>query len=202
MSGRSPAPFRVVLIGDPSVGKTSILTALIGDQFNPFEQNTITANWHLHIEEVNSERVELQIWDTAGQECYRSIGPLYYRLAVAGIVVFDVTSLTSFANVRSWVTAFHEAAGTNVSVFLVGNKIDLVDQRLVQFDDASQFANEQKHTSFETSARSCIGIHELFQAVAEKVARKEIVTSGIPALNREEEKNRWMLLNFGVTWKQ
>jgi small GTP-binding protein len=162
-------PLRVVLLGDSSVGKTSIVARLFADQFNPSETITICANWHLHVEEVEGERVELQIWDTAGQECYRSIGPLYYRLAVAGIIFYDVTNPTSFANVRLWANAFRDAADSRASIFLVGNKTDIASQRLIKFDEGHQFASENAYVFFETSAKTGDGIHELFQEVAEQV---------------------------------
>jgi small GTP-binding protein len=188
MTSLGNGPSRIILIGDSSVGKTSILTTLTGDQFNPSERSTIGANWHLLIEEINGERIELQIWDTAGQECYRSLGPLYYRSAVAGIVVFDVTNQASFSNVNTWINAFRATAGKDVPIFLVGNKIDLVNQRVIGFDDANQFANEQNFEFFETSAKVCHGIRELFHAVAEKVAQEGIV--------RDDIKVRRLLLNF------
>jgi small GTP-binding protein len=160
---------RVVAIGDSSVGKTSILTRLMGDPFNPYESNTVGANWHLHTTEVQGEPVELQIWDTAGEERYRSLGPLYYRNAVAAVAVYDVTSRGSFENVSSWIDAYRAVAGPDGLVFVVGNKTDLQDKRVVAFEEGLDWAQERRYEFCETSAQSNEGIEDLFKAVAEKV---------------------------------
>jgi small GTP-binding protein len=166
---KPPSRPRVVVIGDSSVGKTSILTTLVGDDFNLYEQNTIGANWHLQTEDVNGEHVELQIWDTAGQERYRSLGPLYYRNAVAGIVVYDITNRGSFQSIPGWIDSFRSIAGTETVIFVVGNKCDLADRRQVPFEEASDWAKEREFDFFETSAKTSDGIEKLFQKVAGRI---------------------------------
>jgi small GTP-binding protein len=167
---------RVVVVGDSSVGKTSILTSLMGDTFNPYEQNTVGANWHLHTEEFQGERIQLQIWDTAGQERYRSLGPLYYRNAVVAIVVYDITNPESFGSLSGWIDAYRAVAGPNGCVFVVGNKTDLEANRQVTFDEASDWAKVRGYVFYETSAKTAYGVTNLFRAVAAQVAasRKQI----------------------------
>jgi small GTP-binding protein len=170
MSGKNGRRSRVVAVGDSSVGKTSILTALMGDTFNPYEQNTVGANWHLHTEDIQGERIELQIWDTAGQERYRSLGPLYYRNAVVAIAVYDVTNRESFDSLPGWIDAFRAVAGANGGVFVVGNKIDLEDKRQIPFDQASEWARSRQYEFYETSAKTEDGVKDLFRSVAAQVA--------------------------------
>jgi small GTP-binding protein len=180
---------RVVVIGDSSVGKTSILAALAGGGFNPYELNTVGANWQLYVEEVKGERIELQIWDTAGQERFRSLGPLYYRNATAGLVVYDITNSESFRSVPGWVDAFTSVVGTGAAVFLVGNKCDLVDKREVAFDEAAEWARERGFDFVETSARTADGIAHLFQTVAERVASMRYRVSATHEVTAEKEQS-------------
>jgi small GTP-binding protein len=178
IQGRS----RVVAVGDSSVGKTSILTTLMGDTFNPYEPNTVKANWHLHTEEVHGERIEMQIWDTAGQERYRSLGPLYYRNAVAAVVVYDITSRESFEGVAVWVDAFKAVAGADGAVFLVGNKTDLEDKRAISFEEGAELAKERQYEFYETSAKTADGVADLFRAVGARAAslRKRVAVTEEP----------------------
>jgi small GTP-binding protein len=142
----------------------------MGDGFNPYEQNTVGANWHLHSEDIGAQRIELQIWDTAGQERYRSLGPLYYRSAVAALAVYDVTNRTSFRNVPPWIDAVSQTAGSDIIFFVIGNKIDLEDERQVSYEEGQDYAREMNYEFFETSAKIVDGIRPMFRQLAEKVA--------------------------------
>jgi small GTP-binding protein len=173
---------RVVVVGDSSVGKTSLLAVLMGDGFNAFEQNTVGANWHLRVQEAGGRRVELQIWDTAGQERYRSLGPLYYRTAAAAVVVFDVSSRASFASVGPWADAVTAVAGAETVVVVVGNKADLADAREVQFQDGAEWARERGFDFAETSAKTAEGVQQLFDLVAERVAARACARTAESAL--------------------
>jgi small GTP-binding protein len=184
MSVPKPPPTRprVITIGDSSVGKTSIINALIGNGFNPYEQSTIGANWHFYVEIVKGEPVELQLWDTAGQERYRSLVSVYYRNSVAVLVVYDITNRDSFKSVPGWIEAFRSVAGTENAVFVVGNKSDLRDRRTVTFEEASEWAQEMGFDFFETSARTSDGISLLFQVVAERVRQLQCTGSDTNAV--------------------
>jgi small GTP-binding protein len=161
----------VVAVGDSCVGKTSLISVALGEPFNAFEPNTIGANWHLYSTTVMGAACELQIWDTAGQERYRTLGPLYYRNAVAGIVVYDITSRSSFENISRWIDSLLGVAGTSVRVFVVGNKKDLTEERIVSYDEGLAWTNsrDRNYHFAETSAKTGEGVTTLFQTIAESL---------------------------------
>lgn len=164
---------RVVAIGDASVGKTSILNRLMEQKFDPYEQSTVGANWQLYVREVGGYRVEIQIWDTAGQEKFRSLGPLYYRSSVGAIVVYDVTNRASFRSVEEWIENFTNVAGTEVVVMLVGNKCDLTEQREVTAKEALDWARPRGYAVYETSAKTGENIESVFEALAEALVHEK-----------------------------
>lgn len=168
---RSPI-LRVVTIGDTSVGKTSIITRLTQGRFNENEKTTIGAMFLLHQEKVDGMTLDMQIWDTAGQEKFKSLGPIYYRGAVAAIVVFDWTSEASFTNVGAWIKEFTESSGTDPSIILIGNKIDLESECQVDPDEAQRYATENGYLLFKTSAATGSGIQEAFTGVAKEIRSK------------------------------
>jgi small GTP-binding protein len=157
---------RVVVIGDSSVGKTSILNRLVEDTFNEFQLPTIGSNFQLFGEEVDGARVELQIWDTAGQEKFRSLGPIYFRNAVAALAVYDQGSQASFQHLEKWIKDFTDVAGEGATIAIAGNKVDLVDSCEVVYKDAEMWANEQKYLIGQTSALTGYGVRSLFSALA------------------------------------
>jgi small GTP-binding protein len=167
---RPSAPRRVVAVGDSSVGKTSLISVIMGQPFNAFEQATVGANWHLYVTTVDGAPFEMQIWDTAGQERYRTLGPLYYRQAVAALVFFDLTRRESFANLSRWIDSFAAIAGASALVFVVGNKRDLAGERDVLAGEAADWARTHGYPYFETSAKTGEGVAALFQSVAEAIA--------------------------------
>lgn len=163
---------RTVMIGDTSVGKTSIITQLTQHRFHENEKSTVGAMFVLHQERVDGVAIDMQIWDTAGQEKFKSLGPIYYRGAVAGIVVFDWTSESSFTNVSEWIRAFSESAENDASIILVGNKSDLTEEFCVDSGEVERFAEEHGYRLYRTSAYSGQGIKELFNGVAEEIKLK------------------------------
>jgi small GTP-binding protein len=160
---------RVVAVGDSAVGKTSLLASLMGTPFNAHEPNMVGANWHLFAHEIDGRTVELQVWDTAGQERYRALGPLYYRDAAAGVVVFDITARPSWRSVRRWTDSVLAAAGDPL-VFVVGNKADRADERAVTEEEARAWADSNNCEYFETSARTGQGVRALFETIALRLA--------------------------------
>ena len=166
---------RVVLIGDASVGKTSILNRLIEDRYDELEAQTIGANYQLFTQEIDSSRVEMQLWDTAGQEKFRSLIPVYYRNAIAAVAVYDVSNMDSFSHLSDWIEQFQNEAGVAAVVFVVGNKTDLVDDRQVKAEDAESWAHARNYSFFECSAKSGDGVKHLFEEMAKAiVVTKEI----------------------------
>jgi small GTP-binding protein len=165
--------FRVITIGDTSVGKTSIITQLVHSQFSADQQTTIGAQFILHVETIGARRVEMQVWDTAGQERYRALGPIYYRNAAAGIIVVDLTNPLSFSGLEAWTGAFLGTAGDRALVCVVVNKIDLVSEFAFPETRIQEWVRERRYMFARTSAKTGEGIKELFHSVAEALMRLE-----------------------------
>jgi small GTP-binding protein len=164
---------RVVLIGDSGVGKTSLITRLVSNKFASDEPSTVGAMFVIHEVNVDGFPIKLQIWDTAGQEKFRSLGPIYYRNSKAGIVVFDLTSPKSFSNVDGWINDFCNTAGADAVIFIVGNKIDL--EPVVSLDEAHNWASKKGYRFYTTSSLSGTGINELFNAVGKVLVETKCI---------------------------
>lgn len=163
--------FRVVLIGDSSVGKTCIVNRFVNNQFREDELNTIGAMYENYKERRNGSEVSLQIWDTAGQEKFKSLSPIYFRNAAAAICVFSLTSRASFANIKSWIDSFHDVAGSRAIVYIAANKCDLEHEFEVTVEEAKEWAAEQNLKLFTTSAKTGEGIVAMFRELAEELYR-------------------------------
>ena len=175
---------RVVLIGDSAVGKTSILNQLFDHTANAAVP-TVGANYQIYVEEIDGVKVEIQIWDTAGQETYRSLAPIYFRNARAAIAVYDVTSPGTLEALRDWVKLFRDVAGEDQLIFVVGNKIDLADDRKVSRESGKQWAERLRITETrEVSAKTGEGVQDLFTDLARKLIQSTPrVEKTLPAQN-------------------
>jgi small GTP-binding protein len=130
-----------VLIGDSGVGKSNLLLRYTKNQFKVNSQSTIGVEFATRSIKVEDQYVRAQIWDTAGQERYRAITNAYYRNAVGALLVYDITKYSSFQNIERWFGELREHAEYNISVLLVGNKLDLAkSSRAVSTEEASTYA--------------------------------------------------------------
>jgi Ras-related protein Rab-21 len=161
--------FRIVLIGDPSVGKTSLLSQLVDHKFSAIQTPTVGANYQIYPTRIDSLDVELQIWDTAGQERFRALGPIYYRYADAAVAVYDVTNHESFDALETWIRGFFEVAGTRAKVAIVGNKSDLGAISEVTKSEAEEFAERNGFTHFQSSAKTGEGVEIIFESLARTI---------------------------------
>lgn len=153
---------KLVLLGESSVGKTSIVSRFVNQQFTDLQDSTIGAAYFSKLSMIKGENYRLEIWDTAGQERYHSLAPMYYRGAKGAIVVFDITSANSFEKAKSWISELKLTANMNVQITLVGNKTDLQHRRQVLSDTAKNFAEQEELTYIETSAKNNINIDDIF----------------------------------------
>jgi len=177
MAERYDYLFKFIIIGDAATGKSCLLHRFIDDQFKTESTHTIGVEFGSKIVEVGGQSIKLQIWDTAGQERFRSVTKSYYRGAAGAILVYDVTSRDSYNNVSSWLGDARNLADKNIAIVLVGNKIDLANDREVTFLEASRFAQENELMFLETSARTGEGVTEVFMKCARTILTK--VESGI-----------------------
>ncbi|KAJ4820334.1 Ras-related protein [Rhynchospora pubera] len=160
------AKYKLVFLGDQSVGKTSIITRFMYDKFDSAYQPTIGIDFLSKTMYLEDRTVRLQLWDTAGQERFRSLIPSYIRDCSVAIIVYDVSDRQSFMHISKWVEEVHTQRRRNIIIVLVGNKNDLVDQRQVSFEEGEVKAIEIGAIFTETSAKSGFNIKTLFRKVA------------------------------------
>jgi len=155
---------KLLLLGDSSVGKTSILLKYISNKFDESSISTVGVDYMDKIIDYNKFKIKLQIWDTSGEEKFRTITKNFYRNADGLLVVFDLTKKESYDHIRSWI---NEAKENNdkLKTILIGNKLDLKDERIVTIDVAKQFAEKNNLKYIETSAKDGTNINESFQAI-------------------------------------
>ncbi|ODV76950.1 ras-domain-containing protein [Suhomyces tanzawaensis NRRL Y-17324] len=175
-----PPPYKVVLLGDSSVGKTSLVTRFTTSRFNQHTANTIGAAFITKEHSVDDRKVHFEIWDTAGQERYRSLTPMYYRNARVALVCFDMDNVEESLNTaKYWIDQLAVNGGTDSSVpiriKLVGNKRDLLqtheDTRRQEEQEAIEgFCSENDlEQLWETSAKDGHGVNELFDGIVKDI---------------------------------
>jgi len=164
--------FKLLIIGDSGVGKSSLLVRFADNHFSGNYITTIGVDFKIRTIEINGERVKLQIWDTAGQERFRTITSTYYRGTHGVIVVYDVSSGESFANVKRWLHEI-DANCDVVNRILVGNKNDDPDRKVVLTEDARRFADQMGIQLFETSAKDNINVEEMFRSITTLVLKSK-----------------------------
>ena len=153
---------KVILIGDSGVGKTNIFNRFLNNEFLENSKTTIGVEFGYHIYEQGEYKLKVQLWDTAGEERFRSMTTTYYRGCKGVLIVFDVTNRKSFENVDSWLTLAKNNSSAIVSVLLIGNKSDLNEIRQVSTKEAEQLAFSKDLAYMETSAKSSRNINEAF----------------------------------------
>jgi small GTP-binding protein len=158
---------KVVLVGTHASGKTSLVQRFIQGTFSPNCPMTVGAAYVPKLVTVGEQTIQLEIWDTAGSEKYRSLTPLYYRDARAAIVVFDLTRPETFTEAATWASELREKTGSLVTMFAAANKADLVGDRHVTPSEVEEFKfQNQLDYVAETSALNGQGVSELFTHLA------------------------------------
>ena len=161
--------FKIILIGNSGVGKSSILQRYMKQTFSPNYKITIGVDFFFFFLKINDQIVKLQVWDTAGQEKYRSMISSYYRGAHVALIVFDLTSHTSFEALPLWIENFYKNGPEQKNTILIGNKKDLVEERQVTQEEAELFSQTNNMIYFETSAKEGNNIDYVFNYTAEKL---------------------------------
>jgi len=163
--------FKLVLLGESAVGKSSLVLRFVKGQFLEYQESTIGAAFLTQTVCLNDTTVKFEIWDTAGQERYHSLAPMYYRGAQAAIVVYDITSTDSFERAKSWVKELQRQGNPNIVIALAGNKVDLATARRIEQEVAQSYADENGLLFMETSAKTAANVNELFVAIAKKLPK-------------------------------
>ena len=162
--------YKVLLLGDSTVGKTCFLMKYTDKTFQDIHMATIGLDYRLKSMKLKSGKtIKLQIWDTAGQDRFRAITKNYYKGSHGIILVYDVTNVQTFENVKTWVNQIREEALPNVVIYIAGNKIDMEDERKVEKESGEQLAEELGFPFAETSAKNGININETFEDLVERI---------------------------------
>lgn len=175
-AGSTPEKFRqfkLVVLGELAVGKSSLVLRFIKGQFYDYQESTIGVAFLTQTVYTEDAAVEFEIWDTAGQERYQSLIPMYYRGAQAAILVYDIQDRDSFKRAKKWAVELRRQASPNIVIALAGNKADLKTGRVIQYGEAKQYAEENRLLFMETSAKTNANVNEIFSEIAKVLLQRE-----------------------------
>jgi small GTP-binding protein len=165
--------FKIIIVGNVAVGKTAILSQFFDRRFT--DQYMCTINVDIRVQTVVLDEcniVDLQIWDTCGQETYKHLTRQYYNNTNGCFLIFDLTNRSSFEDLEDWIVDIRQNAPKDVIILLVGNKSDMIDEREVEFEEASAFAKRYGIDYIETSAKSGVNICLLFDLCCLSLIKK------------------------------
>ncbi|XP_036971228.1 RAB6B, member RAS oncogene family a isoform X1 [Acanthopagrus latus] len=190
--------FKLVFLGEQSVGKTSLITRFMYDSFDNTYQATIGIDFlskTMYLEDrtppqlsLSEPQVRLQLWDTAGQERFRSLIPSYIRDSTVAVVVYDITNVNSFQQTSKWIEDVRTERGSDVIIMLVGNKTDLADKRQITIEEGEQRAKELSVMFIETSAKTGYNVKQLFRRVA----------AALPGMESIQETSKVGMVNINL----
>jgi len=168
--------FKIVLLGEGCVGKTSLVLRYCHNKFNESHMSTLQASFLTKMLNINNTRVQLSIWDTAGQERFHALGPIYYRDSNGALLVYDVTDADSLSKVKTWVKELRKIRGNNVVLAIVGNKTDLLTAQQQNnilnnelIAEAQKYCESANASHYCTSAKANRGIDDLFLDLTKKM---------------------------------
>lgn len=171
--------FKVVIVGDSGVGKSNILLRFTENNFSFSFHPTIGVDFKIKTFKLENFTIKLQLWDTAGQERFKNVANTYYKGAHAVLLVYDITNSTSFQNIEKWVEEVDQYSDCILVKMLIGNKVDLQENRKVTVSEAKKLAEKLKINFLETSAKDTINIEEAFQS---------LVRESIQEVNKKKSK--------------
>jgi len=198
---------KYIIIGDSAVGKSNILTRYVYEKFNEEFQSTLGVEFAAKNAIIDNKIYRIQIWDTAGQESFRSITRAYYKNSVCAFIVYDITNRTSFENVKTWLDDIQKQCPQTTFLVLVGNKIDLENKRQILYEEGASFAEKNNMLFIETSAKTGKNIENLFVKSVEVINEKikegyydlKNGNCGIKKGNEEGISDNNIVLNKGNT---
>ena len=193
--------FKLLLIGNSNVGKSSLLLRFVDDIWNDTFVPTIGVDFKIKTFDIDEKKIKMQIWDTAGQERFKNIIASYYRGAHGILLIYDVTDKDSFKNLSNWIIEIEKNANKNVLKLLIGNKTDLEDKRVITYNQGKEFADGYGLKYIETSAKKNLNVNEAFETLGrelilhsedKKIVRqrqnKKISVASVQDLNANKKK--------------
>jgi Ras-related protein Rab-1A len=165
--------YKILLIGNSSVGKSSIFNRYVDNCYSDLSVSTIGVDFKIKTLKINNKIIKLQIWDTNGQERFKAITNSYYRNSHGIIVVFDITDRKSFTGLRNWLNDA-DRYSENTCKILVGNKSDLNDNREVTYEEAKEFADAKELIYIEVSAKKTINIDSIFETLTTDLVKNTV----------------------------
>ena len=163
---------KYIIVGEAGVGKSNLLLRYVYDSFKEDYQLTIGVEFGEKLVKYNNKTYKIQIWDTAGQEQFRSITRAYFKSSICSFVVYDITNRETFENVKHWVEDCRNYMPKNVLIFLVGNKSDLEEQRKISVDEGEELADSFGLSFFETSAKNNVNVNSIFGKSLEEIVKR------------------------------
>lgn len=175
--------FKYIIIGDSAVGKSCLLLQFTDKRFQPVHDLTIGVEFGARMISIDGKQIKLQIWDTAGQESFRSITRSYYRGAAGALLVYDITRRDTFNHLTTWLDDARQHSNSNMVIMLIGNKTDQESKRAVTKEEGEQFAKDHGLIFMETSAKTSANVEEAFISTAKEIYDK--IQQGIFDLKNE-----------------
>ena len=164
--------FKIVMLGEGRVGKTSVSLRYVNGDWSPDQKSTVAAGFLQKKIHMSKKSIQLNIYDTAGQERFHALAPIYYRGAQGAVLVYDITDQPTFERVQRWVKELKKMADKNISLVIVGNKCDLESRREVDNDAAVEYVNSLGNADHVlASAKTALGIEQAFFTLARRMIK-------------------------------
>lgn len=182
--------FKILLIGDQSVGKTCMFQQFSDNTYDENQISTIGVEFkHLKIKINENKEIDFTLWDTAGQERFRSITKNYYKGAHGFLLIYDVTNRETLEGIQNWLKSIKENSRPNVKIMLIGNKIDISKKRQISTEEGKQLAKKYSCTFYETSAKSNLNVGEVISTIIKMVYEQELILKEQEDLEKKKLEN-------------
>ena len=194
--------FKIIIVGDSGVGKTNLLKRFVHNNYDEETKATVGVEFFSNSYYINDKLFKIELWDTAGQERYKSITSAYYRGASGAIIVYDVTSKSSFKNVDKWFHEILEYGSKNIKIMMIGNKIDLKENIEISTEMSKDKAVELSIPVMEASAKKASNVKEAFYLLIKEIYQifmKDINNENLDDSNNNNYNN---ILDSGIDIKK